>query len=291
MPEASLASTTNLLHPRQVSELNETKAKLEGMLGAAPYIRNQLQDNGALAVKQIGEIDKMLEQAPQPIPAHEIDAAVKLEAELRERWLGGMPTQAEMRRNAPGCTDKHMAWEKRAKKDVLRWKHLRRRLHASGISEHRLADEGDISNIEMYRPVGGAQELSLDNAQIPVRSVTKLPPPGAGPVAVMSEADAALLKDINPGLLDQMGTFSNEQRAEVLALVRRVRELGGAREAGKAQVRAEPVRKRKRGKAARRAPAAKRPRTAKQLASDARLSETAKSRNADRSAKKAAEGG
>ena len=48
-----LATTTSLLHPRQVSELNETKAKLAGMLGAAPYIRAQLQDGGANVQKQL----------------------------------------------------------------------------------------------------------------------------------------------------------------------------------------------------------------------------------------------
>jgi hypothetical protein len=210
-------STANLLHPRQVSELNETKAKLGGMLAAAPYIRAQLEDGGANVAKQIQGIDKMLEQAPKPYAPGEIDAAVKMEAQLRSEWLGGMPTQAEMRRNPPGAVDKNTAWQKHTKEKVLQWKHLRRRLHATGISEHRLADEGDISNVEMFRPVGGSGEMNMDNAQIP-GAMMKLPPAGAGPASVMSDEQAEVLKDVNPELHDRMALLSNEQRAEVLAL-------------------------------------------------------------------------
>lgn len=214
-----LATTVNLLHPRQVSELTDTKAKLERMLGAAPYIRDQLQDGGAIAQKQIQSINKVLEQAPEPISAAEMDAAVRLEAELRTDWLDGMPTQAEMRRNPPGATDKNAAWLNRHKTAVLRWKHLRRRLHASGVSEHRMADAGDISNVEMFRPHGGAGEMSMDNAQIPAKSTTHLPPPGAAPMAVMSPEQSQLLKSISPEAHAQMALVSNEQRANVLDLI------------------------------------------------------------------------
>ena len=135
-------TTENLLHPRQVTELTETKAKLEGMLDAPEYIRNQLQDGGAAVQKQIKSITKVLEQAPKPFEAADIDTAVKLEERLRADWLEGMPTQTEMRRNPPGAEDKNRSWNARKKTAVLQWKHLRRRLHASGISEYRLADEG-----------------------------------------------------------------------------------------------------------------------------------------------------
>jgi len=212
-------STANLLHPRQVTELKESKERLGGMLSAPPYIRDQLADGGAGVQKQIKGIDKMLEQAPVPIPPDQIDTAVKTEAELREGWLEGMPTQAEMRRNPPGATDKNMAWQKNTKTKVAQWKNIRRRLHASGISEHRLADEGDVSNIEMFRPRGGSGEMNMDNAQIEGKNC-RLPPPGAGPVAIMNEKDAGILAEINPELLAAMGTLTNEQRAGVLEMVR-----------------------------------------------------------------------
>ncbi|KKL86602.1 hypothetical protein LCGC14_1943120, partial [marine sediment metagenome] len=41
--------------------------------------------------------------------------AVKTEELLRESWLNGMPTQAEMRRNPPGAVDKNTSWQKRTK--------------------------------------------------------------------------------------------------------------------------------------------------------------------------------
>ncbi len=241
-----LATTANVLHPRQVVELNDTKRKLESILAGPQIIGGIVQDKGH-AGRQLTDTDRMLAQAPQAIPQDEIDAAVKLETELREGWSGSdMPTHAEMRRNAPGCVDKHRAWEMRHKTEVLRWKNLRRRLHASGISKHKQDDEGDISNVEMYRPVGGSAELNLDNAQIPGK-VMKLPPAGCGLPAVMHEEDIAILKEINPALLDQMATFDNEQRTMVLDLVRQYRALSSEGEAGAgaAQVRAKPVRQKR----------------------------------------------
>ena len=225
MTEATqLCDTSNLLHPRQISEFKEIKAKLEGMLSQPGYVRDQLADGGSAVFEQLKGLDKMLEQAPKPIPAEQIDDAVKMEVHLREAWLHGMPTQAEMRRNPTGATDKNTAWNDRVKLDVLRWKHLRRRLHASGISEHRLANESDISNIEMYRPAGGPQELNMHNEQIPGADIY-LPPPGVGPVAVMSDDDRETLQTINPELADKMATLSNEDRSQVLELVRRMNEL------------------------------------------------------------------
>ncbi len=211
-------STESVLHPRQVSELGDTKTQLENMLGSAPHIRNQLQDGGANVAKQIKGIDKMLEQAPKPFSPGEVDAAVKTEELLRESWLGGMPTQAEMRRNPSGAVDKNRSWSDRNKTSVLQWKQLRRRLHASGISSHRLSDEGDISNIEMYRPEGGPGELNMHNEQIPGK-IMNLPPAGAGPAAVMSAEQAEMLKETNPELHGKMALLSNDQRAEVLGLV------------------------------------------------------------------------
>lgn len=292
MTEALTITTENVLHPRQTVGLRETKARLEGMLAAPAFIRNQLQDGGSLVQNQIDDIDKTLEQAAKPILPDQVDDAVRLEAKLREEWVVGMPTQAEMRRNYAGAVDKNIAWTNRNKAKILRWKQLMRRLHASGISKHRLADENDVSNIEMFRPVGGAQELNPDNAQIP-RPTMKLPPAGAGPVAVMSDEQATLLKQVSPETFVQMGVFSNEQRAAILAMIDDLAAGGGAGEAQAAPSRSaraaaaparQPARKR-RAKAA----GPKAPRTPKQLLNDARLSEQAKAHNADRS-EKAAEG-
>lgn len=224
MTEAALCTTTNVLHPRQVTDITERKRRLEKMLAGPEWVTRQLQDGGKAVMNQVGELDRMLTQAPKPFAADEVDDAVRLEGELRTAWLKGMPTQAEMRKNMPGAVDKHRNWEQRCKAKVLQWKHLRRRLHASGISEHRLADEGDVSNIEIFRPRGGAQELAPDNAQIPGQDYF-LPPAGAGPAVVLRDEDRALLQAINPELLAEMATLSNEERGRVVSTVRQLLEL------------------------------------------------------------------
>ena len=215
--------TKSVLHPRQVAELTESRAKLRKMLNQPDFITGQLQDGGAMIDKQLRATDKLLAQAPQPYEADEIDAAVKLEAELRDKWLQGMPTQAEMRRNVAGAVDKNMAWDRRNKDKVLAWKTIRRRLHASGVSDHGLAEENDISNIEMFRPVGGVQELNMHNAQIPGQQF-HFPPGGIARAEVMSDAQSEALKIIDPEIHGRMALLDAPQRAEVLKLMDRVLE-------------------------------------------------------------------
>ena len=213
-------STTNLLHPRQVSELTDSNKRLRAMLNSGPHVTDQLQDGGAHVSKQIKDNEKLLEQAPALIPKDEIDEAVKLEKKLRAEWLKGMPTQAEMRKNPPGAVDKNMAWQKTTKKKQLQWKHLRRRLHASGISEHKLSDEGDISNVEIYRPKGGSGEMSMDNAQIPGKNFFL--PNKVTMAAVMDDEEEAFLKENAPDVLEKMPLWNNEMRHKVLDKVREI---------------------------------------------------------------------
>jgi len=210
--------TVNLLNQRQVSELNDANNRLKAILGSGPHVTNQLQDGGAHVSKQIKDNEKLLEQAPAPIPKIEVDDAVKLEKKLRNEWLKGMPTQAEMRKNPPGAVDKNMAWLKATKTKQLQWKHLRRRLHASGISEHKLSDEGDISNVELYRPKGGSGEMSMDNAQIPGKNFFL--PNKVTMAAVMDDEEKAFLQENAPEVLEKMPLLSNEMRHKVLDNVR-----------------------------------------------------------------------
>lgn len=205
-------STENVLHPRQVVELNEQKKQLSAILSAPPHISGQLQDSGGLVRKKLAENDALLRQAAKPLLPEEIDEAVKAEKQLRESWLQGMPTKAEMRRNPPGAVDKNIAWSRNKKKDVLKWKNLRRRLHASGISEHRLADEGDISNIEMYRPDGGSGEMNMDNAQITGKDL-HIPSFDNGLPTVLSDSEITKVKEIDPDI--NLAVLDNEQRAAV----------------------------------------------------------------------------
>ena len=219
--------TKSVLHPRQVAELTESRAKLREMLNQPDFITGQLQDGGAMIDKQLRATDKLLAQAPQPYEPDEIDAAVKLETELRADWLEGMPTQAEMRRNVSGAVDKNMAWNGRNKDKVLAWKTIRRRLHASGISDHGLAEENDISNIEMFRPVGGAQELNMDNAQIPGQQY-HFPPGGIARAEVMSDAQSEALEIIDPELHGRIALMDAEGRAAVFKLMDQILESSDA---------------------------------------------------------------
>lgn len=212
-----LLSTQIPLHPRQVQELKSDKAEFEANL-SGPF-RDQIENPEAVR-HQIRETDKVLEQAAKPIPADQIDAAMKLEQTLRDGWLNGMPTQAEMRKNPPGAVDRHRHWEAKTKVlYVLPWKALRCRLHASGISESHLADQRDISNIEMYRPKGGSGELPMDNAQIPGKDYY-LPPPNAGPAVIFSDDDLALLERNDPELRESIALLSNDARRIVLDALR-----------------------------------------------------------------------
>lgn len=212
-----LLSTQIPLHPRQVQELKSDRAEFEANL-SGPF-RDQIENPEAVR-RQIRETDKVLQQAAKPIPADQIDVAVKLEQTLRDGWLNGMPSQAEMRKNPPGAVDRHRKWEVETKVPyVLPWKALRCRLHASGISESHLPDQGDISNIEMYRPKGGSGELSMDNAQIPGKS-WHLPPPGAEPAVIFSEDDLALLQTLDPELRESVALMPNGARRKLLDALR-----------------------------------------------------------------------
>ena len=214
-----LATTKNLLHPRQVTELEAARAALQGNLDQPAYIRAQLADGGAQTQEQIRKLDEVLAQAPRPYESGEIDDAVRLEASLRDQWSNGMPTQAEMRRNVSGAVDKHRAWEKRNKDAVLTWKHVRRRLHASGVSDHGLADESDVSNVEMFRPVGGAGELNMHGEQIP-GLMQFGPTPGAGPAVVFTAEEMETLRGVNPKMADMMPLLDNDGRAKIATILR-----------------------------------------------------------------------
>jgi len=281
-----LANTTIPLHPRQVAELNDTKARLAGVLQEPDYVRRQLADQGEGVRRQMRDIDRVLQQAPKPYEAGEVDDAVRLEGELRSQWLQGMPTHAEMRRNPAGAVDKHRAWDDRNKTAVLMWKHLRRRLHATGISDARLADEGDISNVERYRPTGGSAELNMHNEQIEGRSQFG-PVPGAGPAVVFTEPELTKLRLVDPELSQHLGTLTNEQRQMIADVLRGVSRPEARREAepvpvpptrpGSAELK-RPLGRKKRRKKAQMSPE-------RRLA----LSERMKAMNEHRRAAKAAE--
>ncbi len=219
-----LATTKTVLHPREVQELKDRKAARESMLagtgfqGGSPglqkVITGAIQNQEAL-VREIREIDGMLERdAPQPIPSEQIDDARRLEAELADSIRQGMPSQEEYRRNTAGAVDRHRAWDSAKKDAVLKWKHLRRRMWATGMSEHGLSDEQDVSNVEKLRPRNVSADLG--DAQIPQVRTMFQQPPGSAPVRVMSDAQKGVLQEIAPDIAESMATLPNDIRAEIL---------------------------------------------------------------------------
>lgn len=167
--EDRFEQTTPYLSNIQLEEMTEESRRLRSMIDPSTpsYIRATVEDPGQIA-KQLRQLDKQIEtQMPRPYSPKEKDAAVKREKELRERIVqGGMATQAEMRKNPPGAVYKHMRHEQAHKDDILEWKNIRKRIHASDGVEGHISDK-DIANIEVFRPQGGVGELSMDNAQIP----------------------------------------------------------------------------------------------------------------------------
>lgn len=175
------------LRQHQVSALLNERSGIEETLRAPSYIAGQIQDRGAM-MKQIRHIDQQLNHdTPTPYASEERDAIVKREAELRERIIEGMCTQAEMRRSPAGAVDKHRAWERAKKADILEWKNIRVRMHATGMTKD-IDDARDVANIERLRPVRASHELNMDNVQIEGQHI-HLPPGRIEAKNVMSSED------------------------------------------------------------------------------------------------------
>ncbi|MGE0372990.1 MAG: hypothetical protein AB7Q01_14065 [Gammaproteobacteria bacterium] len=153
------------LRPNQINELVEERNGIEATLTGPDHVRNVVQDRAAM-VRQIRAIDRQLaENAPKPYAETEIDNAARREAELRERLTSTMLTQAELRRNPVGAADKLRGWERTYKQDVLEWKNLRLRLHASGHIDD-VPDAQDVANLERFRPAYSPNELNMRGEQI-----------------------------------------------------------------------------------------------------------------------------
>ncbi len=189
-----------LLRPAQLADARDERKSLEAKLHS-PHI----QDKGEVA-RQIRRLDKSLaDQTPKPFTGRDKDAAVRMEAALRERILDGMPSQEEMRKAPPGAVEKHMAWEKRNKESLLQWKNLQLRMNAG-------SEDGSVANFERHRPIGSS--LNMDNAVIQGRQFF-MPPMDAGRGVTFTEAQLEVLEAVSPGLRERLALLSNDQRAAV----------------------------------------------------------------------------
>lgn len=221
MPEAQTKTPERFerlapyLRPSQIDDMQREKRVIEGQLNAPPYLRRVL-DDPKQAIDTLARIAKQLDaDAPKEYKGAELDKAVAREKELREKWMAGMPTAAEMRKNPPGALEKHMAWERRHAQDIDEWKNIRQRLYTSGALPSEF-EGSSVSNIEVYRQHGGPSELSMDGAQIAGKQF-HFGVNGATDSVLFTPAQIAIIKLLAPEIADKLALLSAEQRREVMA--------------------------------------------------------------------------
>ena len=124
----------------QRQSLEEEHTKLESNL-----IDPLITDKPAVR-KQIKRVEHTLEtQSPPVLLGPALDKEVRLEKELRGEIVPNMLSQEEMRKAPAGSVGRFMAFEKKYKEKILRWKNCQRTIH-------RGSDDPDIANLERYRP-------------------------------------------------------------------------------------------------------------------------------------------
>jgi hypothetical protein len=116
-----------------------------------------------------------------------------------------MLSHEEMRKCPPGAVDRHRRWEKKNKKRILEWQNIQRRLNAQN-------EDRESASIENFRPT--VSTMNLDNALIPGKQFY-FGPANAGLPVTFSAEQLAVLRAINPGLADMIGTLSNRERQNV----------------------------------------------------------------------------
>jgi hypothetical protein len=210
--EGRFESTTQLMRQDQVEgQAAEGKRISEMLNDPRPHVQSQIQERGA-ALSNLKRINKTIEdQMPRGYGPAEVDAAISREAQLREDWTTGMPTESEMRRNPAGAVDKHRAWEARHKLNILEWKNIRRRLLAGGNIDAPI-DARDIANIEMFRPAPGAVgEMNMHNEQIS-GAITHYPPQGPAVGKPFSDDEIKVLKEYSPDTVKMLCVADAETR-------------------------------------------------------------------------------
>ena len=209
--------TEPLLKPRQVEDMKDQHDSLERSLSSPQHISGMIQDKPAM-FRQMTNIRRTLEKdMPLKYEGPQMDQAKKREDLLLTKIKAGMPTHEEMRRNPPGAVDKHRAWESRNKKAILEWKNIRRRLQVSGAIDDCPPDSVDVSNIEKFRPFGGAQQLNLDNAQIQGKDFFMDAEPKS---VIFHDHEIETLKSVDPDLAKALCTLPASTRSEIKEIIK-----------------------------------------------------------------------
>lgn len=194
-----------LLRPDQVAEMQDERKAFEAKLHSP-----KIEDKGAV-MEQLRRLDKQFEdQCPKPFVGAENDRAVARIAYLEDKIKDGMLSHEEMRKCPPGAVDRHRQWESKNLDHITEWQNLQRRLNAEN-------DNRESASIERLRPF--ASNMNMDNALIPGKQFF-MPPPGVGPTVVFSSAEITKLRELAPDMAPRLPVLSNEQRAELKAVLR-----------------------------------------------------------------------
>ena len=141
------------LGPKQLEEMADERKFLERQM-ADPLI----EDKGDVARLLRRLTTQVAAQTPPKLEGDDLDRAMAQRREL-EAWIPeGMPSDVEMRLNADGTVDQHIAWERAKKNAILFWKDLMK------MTEYGNTDI-DLCNVERMRPKTSSR--SMHSAQIP----------------------------------------------------------------------------------------------------------------------------
>lgn len=143
------------LRQHQIEEANHEKERLTAQL-SNPHV----QDRPAVH-RELRRIDRMLEhESPPDLTPHQKDVVAVEERNLRDAITADMLSQEEMRKAPPGAVGRLLAFERKHKQNILRWKNCVLALNKGNPNP-------DIANLERYRPATRPSDPSMHAAMIP----------------------------------------------------------------------------------------------------------------------------
>jgi hypothetical protein len=149
---SEIAPVKPLLGTNRRMELEEDRDYLTKQLS------NPLVQDKPMVMRHLRRIEHDIEtQTPPELKGEALDKEVRLERELREEIVPNMLSQAEMRQAPAGSVGREIAFQKKFKNKILRWKNAMRTIH-------RDSEDPDLSNLERFRPV--VSRGNLDNCFI-----------------------------------------------------------------------------------------------------------------------------
>lgn len=217
---AAALDTTNLFRPNQVEEARQELRNIEDTLNPMNPGRGRISDARAMAQRGKRLKADIEKYEPKAFRGEEKDAARAEFDALAEEIKAGMPSSEVMRRNPPGAVNQHLAWERRNKTKIARWKNLGLRLASGGDVSGDLAQSADVINIEILRERATSRDLSMEGAQIPKTTDYHFGNDPVGAV-VFTDAETAALTDLAPSVAGSLAVLDNDARAELKALLAR----------------------------------------------------------------------